>query len=393
MTLPGTLRGERQVALLAVLAALGEAPGSDLGEALAQHFRRLPSRYAADALDAESVLTHLELLGSLRKENVSTAVSVRAVNFAPLPAPEGPSGLAPPAEGAGGEAGALAAAVGSPRVAASPVRRLSVSSGSKRPPTFGSSLNLLALEEALPRAPRPGSPAGLLPEAAPAPEVHIHELAVAARNRPRLLSALSTLLGELGLNIIEAHAFCTDDGLALDVFVCDGWHSEEADDLHTALSERLAAMGEPPQEGLRGDTVVPAAELAIALAGDSSDWEIDTSRLHFIEKVAAGSFGDLFRGACASAGAAQPCSPRPTLRHVQRPGGGDQGVAAVAAQRPGPPGPRVYAGAGGCVQPRSPAQPLTSAAHTPPPQCCARCATGTSCSSSAPPQVRPSCAS
>ena len=29
---------------------------------------------------------------------------------------------------------------------------------------------------------------------------------------------------------------------------------------------------------------------------DGSDWEIDTSKLQFLEKVASGSFGDLFRG-------------------------------------------------------------------------------------------------
>lgn len=34
------------------------------------------------------------------------------------------------------------------------------------------------------------------------------------------------MLGELGLNIQEAHAFSTADGFSLDVFVVDGWSQE-----------------------------------------------------------------------------------------------------------------------------------------------------------------------
>jgi UTP:GlnB (protein PII) uridylyltransferase len=39
-------------------------------------------------------------------------------------------------------------------------------------------------------------------------------------------SQLTSLLGELGLNIQEAHAFSTNDGYSLDVFVVVGWHDE-----------------------------------------------------------------------------------------------------------------------------------------------------------------------
>lgn len=34
---------------------------------------------------------------------------------------------------------------------------------------------------------------------------------------------LTCLMSEIGLNIQEAHAFCTIDGYSLDVFVVDGW--------------------------------------------------------------------------------------------------------------------------------------------------------------------------
>jgi UTP:GlnB (protein PII) uridylyltransferase len=40
------------------------------------------------------------------------------------------------------------------------------------------------------------------------------------------ISKLTSLLGELGLNIQEAHAFSTNDGYSLDVFVVVGWHYE-----------------------------------------------------------------------------------------------------------------------------------------------------------------------
>jgi hypothetical protein len=170
------------------------------------------------------------------------------------------------------------------------VPRLGVSASSKRPPTFGSSLNLLALDDASsPRA------SGGAPADTPRQPFVAHELAVAARNRPRLLSALSTMLGELGLNINEAHVFCADDGLALDVFVVDGWHTEEADDLHDAVAAKLAALEEPAARASAGtasaatDAPPPAAPPpppattaagsgALPARADGSDWEIDTSR-------------------------------------------------------------------------------------------------------------------
>lgn len=37
---------------------------------------------------------------------------------------------------------------------------------------------------------------------------------------------LTSILGEIGLNIQEAHAFSTSDGFSLDVFVVEGWPNE-----------------------------------------------------------------------------------------------------------------------------------------------------------------------
>jgi hypothetical protein len=37
---------------------------------------------------------------------------------------------------------------------------------------------------------------------------------------------LTSLLSEVGLNIREAHVYCTTDGLCLALFVVDGWKTE-----------------------------------------------------------------------------------------------------------------------------------------------------------------------
>lgn len=41
-----------------------------------------------------------------------------------------------------------------------------------------------------------------------------------------VVSQLTSILAEVGLNIQEAHAFSTIDGFSLDVFVVDGWPYE-----------------------------------------------------------------------------------------------------------------------------------------------------------------------
>lgn len=45
-------------------------------------------------------------------------------------------------------------------------------------------------------------------------------------NLSHLYSQLTSILAELGLNILEAHAFSTVDGYSLDVFVVEGWPYE-----------------------------------------------------------------------------------------------------------------------------------------------------------------------
>ncbi|GFZ09404.1 ACT-like protein tyrosine kinase family protein [Actinidia rufa] len=54
----------------------------------------------------------------------------------------------------------------------------------------------------------------------------MHEITFSTVDKPKLLSQLTSLLSEIGLNIEEAHAFSTVDGFSLDVFVVDGWPHE-----------------------------------------------------------------------------------------------------------------------------------------------------------------------
>lgn len=54
-------------------------------------------------------------------------------------------------------------------------------------------------------------------------QVPVHEVIFSTVDKPKLLSQLSALLSDIGLNIREAHVFSTTDGYSLDVFVVDGW--------------------------------------------------------------------------------------------------------------------------------------------------------------------------
>uniref|UniRef100_A0A0D3GVG9 Protein kinase domain-containing protein n=1 Tax=Oryza barthii TaxID=65489 RepID=A0A0D3GVG9_9ORYZ len=68
----------------------------------------------------------------------------------------------------------------------------------------------------------------------------IHEIIFSSLDKPKLLSRLTLLLSEVGLNIREAHVYSTTDGFCLDVFVVDGWDTEETDDLIIKIKEALS---------------------------------------------------------------------------------------------------------------------------------------------------------
>ncbi|KAH6782531.1 hypothetical protein C2S51_007824 [Perilla frutescens var. frutescens] len=122
----------------------------------------------------------------------------------------------------------------------------------------------------------------------------IHEIIFSTVDKPKLLSQLSALLSDVGLNIREAHVFSTTDGYSLDVFVVDGWHSEDTEGLYNMMRKAVAESEGSWSGSSRSQTIL---EKAIAAAQrKSEDWEIDWRLLKIGEKIAAGSCGDLYRG-------------------------------------------------------------------------------------------------
>ncbi|KAF5745793.1 ACT-like protein tyrosine kinase family protein isoform 1 [Tripterygium wilfordii] len=259
-------------------------PGFD--DDLWAHFNRLPARYALDVNveRAEDVLMHKRLLHLAHDPNNRPAIDVHLVQvhhisdcnsadsmLSDLPAEESPQ----------------------------PKSRLSV----HPPPAFGSSPNLEALVlEANESEDQDGDRSLHANSQYSRP---LHEITFSTDDKPKLLSQLTSLLAEIGLNIQEAHAFSTADGYSLDVFVVDGWPYEETERLRAALEkealkiENQAWPGprsyspsrENEQAGLQSDTN------HVPIPNDGTDvWEIDPKHLKFGNKVASGSYGDLYKG-------------------------------------------------------------------------------------------------
>ncbi|XP_076898928.1 serine/threonine-protein kinase STY46-like [Bidens hawaiensis] len=123
--------------------------------------------------------------------------------------------------------------------------------------------------------------------------VRIHEVIFSAVDKPKLLSQLSALLSDIGLNIREAHVFSTTDGYSLDVFVVDGWPIQETDALHAAV-ERAIAGSEGSWSGSSRSKAV--MEGAPSVQASFVDTEIDIRFLQIGERIGSGSCGDLHRG-------------------------------------------------------------------------------------------------
>ncbi|BAT03420.1 Os08g0103200 [Oryza sativa Japonica Group] len=69
--------------------------------------------------------------------------------------------------------------------------------------------------------------------------VRVHEIVFVCLDKPKLLSQLSALVSEVGLNIREAHVYSTLDAFSLSVFLVDGWNKEEAGGLLKAIKEKV----------------------------------------------------------------------------------------------------------------------------------------------------------
>ncbi|KAL4585071.1 hypothetical protein LXL04_009685 [Taraxacum kok-saghyz] len=261
-------------------------PGFD--DELLAHFNRLPTRYALDVNveRAEDVLMHKRLLQLAHDPANMPALEVRLVQVSPT---------------TDGSSDELAYA-SSPRQ--QPAQRNSI----HPPPAFGSSPNLEALAlEANESQIRNGDSAVNSYQTLPRP---MHEITFSMEDKPKLLSQLTALLAEVGLNIQEAHAFSTVDRYSLDVFVVDGWPYEETQQLRTALERELlklerrcwlnqlasSASSEVDQIPTLTQTQIGQVN-HLTIPNDGTDvWEIDSRFLVLDHKVASGSYGDLYKG-------------------------------------------------------------------------------------------------
>ncbi|XP_059656422.1 serine/threonine-protein kinase STY8-like [Cornus florida] len=254
------------------------------------HFNRLPSRYALDVNveRAEDVLTHKRLLHLAEDRANRPAFDVRLVqvHFTSFEHSNGSTN----------------------KDSESKEDTQSYSNNSTRkgihpPPTFGSSPNLeaLALQVNMSHVEDGDSIVnGSLQIFRP-----MHEITFSTVDKPKLLSQLTSLLSEIGLNIQEAHAFSTVDGFSLDVFVVDGWPFEETEQLRTALEkEILKAKGQScsnqhslPDISKHTQRDPESFPEYVKIPTDGADvWEIDASLLKFEQIVGSGSFGDLYKG-------------------------------------------------------------------------------------------------
>ncbi|KAG4910030.1 hypothetical protein JHK87_056146 [Glycine soja] len=176
------------------------------------------------------------------------------------------------------------------------------------PPAFGSSPNLEAL------ALEANNSEDIEEEQSAHANVqysrHMHEITISTDDKPKLLSQLTALLSEIGLNIQEAHAFSTTDGFSLDVFVVEGWPHEETEKLKAALErgvlkkierqvksspQSVSSVDKPDQAKMKSELDY------LTIPTDGTDvWEIDPKHLKYGTQIASGSYGELFKGVYCS---------------------------------------------------------------------------------------------
>ncbi|KAL8168379.1 hypothetical protein V2J09_009878 [Rumex salicifolius] len=121
----------------------------------------------------------------------------------------------------------------------------------------------------------------------------MHEITCSTVDRPKLLSQLTCLLSEMGLNIQEAHAFSTSDGFSLD-----------ESKLKSLLEMEMNSSKIPPQSGhslplniKKLQTRLPCSPSIVQMSTSKIPGvEIDYSILQIGKQVASGSFGDLYKG-------------------------------------------------------------------------------------------------
>ncbi|CAN1276313.1 Serine/threonine-protein kinase STY46 [Linum perenne] len=274
-----------------VLRRLKESDNEEVDRAgfddeLWSHFTRLPVRYALDVNveRAEDVLMHKRLLHLAHDPANRPVIEVRLVQ------------VPPSSDGTSNHPD-------SPRGESDRSSRLS----KHPPPAFGSSHNLEAL--ALEENDSDGQDDDHSVHANSKFSRAMHEITFSAEDKPKLLSQLTSLLADVGLNIQEAHAFSTVDRYSLDVFVVDGWPYEETEQLRTALIkealeiERQTGSNHHPLPSTKKFEPIRIKQDpdSVTIPNDGTDvWEIDLKQLKFDNMVASGAYGDLYKGTYCS---------------------------------------------------------------------------------------------
>ncbi|EFJ32295.1 hypothetical protein SELMODRAFT_451542 [Selaginella moellendorffii] len=259
---------------------------------LREHFARLPSRYTLniDVERHEDVLLHMKLIQQARDEEISSRVNS-------VEAPSLPVVNARKVQLGGGlDTDAACNHVGSSYSWLAAMSKLPK-------PAFGSSTNLAGIIAGSPAKVHPSFGIGSAPPAAiPRPmfasleteersggcsSCYGYELTLASSDRHGLLKFFTSALSNssLELNIKEAHVFSTTDGMALEVFVVEGWIGDDPEELKQAV---LTALSSNFTERAR------LREVVESLAYE--DWAVDYNNLHIGARLGGGSSGRLYRG-------------------------------------------------------------------------------------------------
>lgn len=263
---------------------------SGFEDELWNHFNRLPLRYALDVNveRAEDVLMHKRLLHLAHDPTTRPATEVRLVQV------QANSDEKEPGYGIPGS---------TKQDFHESAPRQTTRQSIHPPPAFGSSPNLEALALHANESDSDDEDNS----------VHnntmfsrpMHEITFATDDKPKRLSQMTALVSEIGLNIQEAHAFSTVDGFSLDVFVVDGWPSEETEQLKIAIEREILKLEKQswPEQYLSSptssedQTVIQSDSNYVAIPNDGTDvWEINPKHLTFGKKVASGAYGDLYKG-------------------------------------------------------------------------------------------------
>ncbi|KAK4276476.1 hypothetical protein QN277_014621 [Acacia crassicarpa] len=262
---------------------VSEATDPDFEVELWTHFHRLPARYAVDmnVERAQDVIMHKKLMHMAHDPATRPAVEVRLVQV----------------RSSSGVNSSDSLHSNSQRKVS---RQESHNTGNMSihpAPAFGSSANFeLALEASQLKVQSNNGNSKFYTQP-------MHEITISTSDKPKLLSQLTSLLSETGLNIQEAHAFSTLDGYSLDVFVVCGWPVEETEKLKHVLTKQIQKLEQPSMKKIGSQTAEQeqirmnfiSNNVNLPLCG-SVAWEVDASSLKYERKIASGPFFDLYKG-------------------------------------------------------------------------------------------------